>query len=238
MLPMMANDPGEARFVLRLPTFEGPLDLLLYLIEKNRFTLENLEVCPIIEQYLRYVEHARSLDVSLAGEFLEMASYLIWLKSCLLLPQTRGGDGEEGVNPAQELKEMLQTYRAIRMASQDLNTRPMLYRDRFPKGMPQEERDVASLGLGALLEAISFIRARTKQHVLNVTFTRFNIGLMIEKIQGLLKIKPRVSLFEVADAHERMELIGAFLAILELSKRSLARIIQAKLFDMIYITGR
>lgn len=237
MLPMM-NDPGEARFVLRLPTFEGPLDLLLYLIEKNRFTLENLEVCPIIEQYLRYVEQARRLDVSLAGEFLEMASYLIWLKSCLLLPSTKGEDGEEGVNPATELKEMLQAYRAIRMASQDLSTRPQLYRDRFPKGMPQEERDIATLGIGALLEAINSIKARTRQHVLNVTFTRFNIALMIEKIQGLLKLKGRVSLFEVADAKERMELIGAFLAVLELSKRSLARIIQSKLFSVIYITVR
>lgn len=237
MLPMV-NDPGEARFVLRLPAFEGPLDLLLYLIEKNRFTLENLEVCPIIEQYLRYVEQARSLDVSLAGEFLEMASYLIWLKSCLLLPSAKGEDGTEGASPAQELKEMLQAYRAIRMASQDLNTRPMLHRDRFPKGMPQEERDVASLGIGALLEAISSIRDRTKKHVLNVTFTRFNIALMIEKIQGLLKLRGRVSLLEVANAGERTELIGAFLAVLELSKRSLARIIQSRLFAVIYITGR
>ena len=237
MLPMV-NDPGKAPFVLRLPAFEGPLDLLLYLIEKNRFTLENLEVCPIIEQYLRYVEQARSLDVSLAGEFLEMASYLIWLKSCLLLPSAKNEDGGEEINPARELKEMLQAYRAIRMASQDLNTRPMLYRDRFPKGLPQEERDVASLGIGALLEAISSIRARTRKHVLNVTFTRFNIALMIEKIQGLLKLKGRVSLQEVAEARGRTELIGAFLAVLELSKRSLARIIQSRLFAMIYITGR
>jgi segregation and condensation protein A len=80
---------SEAEFVLRLPAFEGPLDLLLYLIEKNRFTLENLEVYPIIEQYLHYVEQAKSLDVTLAGEFLDMASYLIWLKSCLLLPSSR-----------------------------------------------------------------------------------------------------------------------------------------------------
>jgi len=167
-----------------------------------------------------------------------MASYLIWLKSCLLLPSAKNEDGGEEINPARELKEMLQAYRAIRMASQDLNTRPMLYRDRFPKGLPQEERDVASPGIGALLEAISSIKARTKKHVLNVTFTRFNIALMIEKIQGLLKLKGRVSLQEVADARGRTELIGAFLAVLELSKRSLARIIQSRLFAMIYITGR
>ena len=87
-------------------------------------------------------------------------------------------------------------------------------------------------------EAINAIKTRTTQAVLKVTFTRFNIALMIEKIQGLLKIKGRVSIFEVADTQQRMELIGAFLAILELSKRSLARIIQSKLFAMIYITGR
>ena len=97
-------------FVLHLPMFEGPLDLLLYLIEKNRFTLSDLEICPIIDQYLAYIERIRSLDISLAGEFLDMASYLIWLKSRLLLPLELTHKDEEGKNPADELREMLLAY--------------------------------------------------------------------------------------------------------------------------------
>lgn len=228
----------ETEFILRLPTFEGPLDLLLYLIEKNRFTLENLEVHPIIEQYLHYVEQAKSLDVALAGEFLEMASYLIWLKSCLLIPSPREDAGEEGSSPAQELKDMLIAYRAIKQASQDLNVRPMLLRDRFPRGASQEERDIFAMGIGALLQAISAIKARTRKYVMNVAANRFNIQKMIERIEGMLNHKSKVSLHEVADTNEKMELIGAFIAALELSKRSVARIIQSRLFAVIYIARR
>jgi segregation and condensation protein A len=228
----------EPYFVLRLSTFEGPLDLLLYLIEKNRFTLENLEVYPIIEQYLHYMEQAKSLDMALAGEFLEMASYLIWLKSCLLLPSSRKEGEEEGHNPAQELKEMLIAYRAIRKASQDLSSRPLLFRDRFPKGLSQEERDLSSMGIGVLLEAINAIKSRTKKHILNIAYKRFNIQGMIDRIEGLLKKKERVALLEAAETKDRMEIIGVFLAALELSKRSIARIIQLKLFSTIYIARR
>ncbi len=228
----------ETHFVLRLPTFEGPLDLLLYLIEKNRFTLENLEVYPIIEQYLHYIEQAKSLDVALAGEFLDMASYLIWLKSCLLLPSSKEEAGEVGHNPAQDLKEMLIAYRAIRMASSDLSSRPMLFRDKFPKGLSQEDRDLSSLGVGVLLQAIDAIKSRTKKHILNIAYKRFNIQGMIDRIEALLKKKERVALFDVAEGRDRMEIIGAFLAALELSKRSIARIIQLKLFSTIYIARR
>ncbi|MCK7467224.1 MAG: segregation/condensation protein A [Desulfosudis oleivorans] len=106
--------------MLHLPMFEGPLDLLLYLIEKNRFTLSDLEICPIIDQYLAYIERIRSLDISLAGEFLDMASYLIWLKSRLLLPLEAIYKDEEGKNPADELREMLLAYQSLKVASREL----------------------------------------------------------------------------------------------------------------------
>ena len=233
-----AEKARDNQFVIRIPSFEGPLDLLLYLIEKNRFTLENLEVLPIIEQYLHYMEQARNLDMYLAGEFLEMASYLIWLKSCLLLPVNAEEAGEEGRNPAQELKDMLMAYRAIREASLDLSNRPMLFRDKFPKGSSQEERDISSMGIGALLNAISLIRARTRQQVLNVAYKRFNIQQIITRIVGLLKTKERLPLREAAESPAKMDVIGAFLAVLELSKRSLARIIQNGLFSEIFIARR
>jgi segregation and condensation protein A len=159
----------DAHFVLRIPSFEGPLDLLLYLIEKNRFTLENLEVLPIIEQYLRYMEQARSLDMALAGEFLEMASYLIWLKSCLLLPVSREEADGEDRNPAQELKDMLIAYRAIRQASLDLSNRPMLFRDKFPKGYARRRREGHNFhGPGRPAQRHQHHQARTRQQVLNV----------------------------------------------------------------------
>lgn len=237
MLPAAAEYPVP-EFILKLSEFEGPLDLLLYLIEKNRFTLESLEVCPVIDQYLQYVEQARSLDVTLAGEFLEMASYLIWLKSCLLLPVARSDEGDEGFNPAQELKEMLIAYRAIRQASLDLSGRPLLLRDKFPKGIAQEERDVSSLSIGALLQAINAIKSRTRQYVMDVIANRFDIQGMIDRIEGILKSRPRIALRDVVKTSERMEIIGAFVAALELSRRCAVRLVQRGLFSAIYLIRR
>ena len=237
MLPAEAERPAP-EFILRLPEFEGPLDLLLYLIYKNRFTLENLEVCPVIDQYLHYVEQARSLDVSLAGEFLEMASYLIWLKSCLLLPSAESGEGGEDFNPARELKEMLIAYRAIRQASLDLSARPLLMRDKFPRGSSQQERDVASLSIGALLQAVNAIRARTRKYVMDVIANRFDIQGMIERIEAILLNRRRVALNDVVKTEERMELVGAFVAALELSKRCIVRLVQRGLFSTIYLMRR
>ena len=235
--PAAAEYPAPG-FILRLPEFEGPLDLLLYLIEKNRFTLENLQVCPVIDQYLQYVEQARSLDVSLAGEFLEMASYLIWLKSCLLLPVAQENDGREGFNPEQELKEMLIAYRAIRQASLALSGRPLLMRDKFPKGVSREERDVSPLSIGALLQAVSAIRSRTKQLVMDIVANRFDIQGMIRRIEGILQGRKRVALRDVVETKERQEIVGAFAAALELSKQCVVRLIQRGLFSAIYLIRR
>ncbi|HHO75020.1 MAG TPA: segregation/condensation protein A, partial [Deltaproteobacteria bacterium] len=169
---MMNEESRE--FVLHLSSFEGPLDLLLYLIEKNRFTLDKLEVCPIIDQYLRYIETLRKLDVSMAGEFLDMASYLIWLKSCLLLPVNALEGDDEDFNPARELQEMLMAYRAVKRASSDLSSRPMLFRDRFPKGSGFEQSDVSIMSMGSLMQAINAIRSRTRKYIMNVATIRFS----------------------------------------------------------------
>jgi segregation and condensation protein A len=230
-----SNGAMNPDFVLHLPMFEGPLDLLLYLIEKNRFTLHDLEVCPIIDQYLAYIERIRSLDISLAGEFLDMASYLIWLKSRLLLPEELGHQDEEGKNPVEELKEMLLTYQAIKVASRDLSERPMLYWDAFPKGLSAEERDITKTSLGPLLEAIAGIRARTKQLIMNVTPMRFSIQEIMNRILSLFSGKKKITLHEAAPSGEKTEIIGVFMAALEMSKLSIITLIQRGLFSTIYL---
>jgi len=229
---------GYDDFVLHLPMFEGPLDLLLYLIEKNRFTLHDLEVCPIIDQYLSYIERVRSLDISLAGEFLDMASYLIWLKSRLLLPEELTHTDEEGKNPADELKEMLLAYQAIKAASRELGMRPILYWDTFPKGATSEERDITKTSLGPLMEAIQAIRARTKQLIMNIAPMRFSIQDIMARIQALFSGKKKITLKEAAPTGEKTEIIGAFMAALEMSKLSIVRLLQRGLFSTIYLIKR
>jgi segregation and condensation protein A len=235
---MMMNALADARsmdFILYLPRFEGPLDLLLYLIEKNKFTLADLQICPIIDQYMAYVARMRALDIELAGEFLDMASYLIWLKSCLLLPSL-SGPGEEGVSPEHELKEMLKAYLAIKQAAHELSERPMLYRDRFPRGSTEPERSMPRMGLAALLKAIEAIRDRTKHYIMRLDETRrFSIREMMGRIHALLKSRPKIDLKDCAKTGEKTELIALFMAALELSKSSIARLVQHGLFGRIIL---
>jgi segregation and condensation protein A len=225
-------------FVLHLPMFEGPLDLLLYLIDKNRFTLSDLEICPIIDQYLAYIERIRSLDISLAGDFLDMASYLIWLKSRLLLPLELTQKDEEGKNPADELKEMLLAYQSLKIASRELGMRSMLYWDTFPKGTIADERDVSKTSLGPLMEAIAAIRTRTKQLIMNVMPMRFSIQDIMARIASLFSSKKMIALHEATLTGEKTEIIGAFMAALEMSKLSLIRLVQKGLFSTIYLIKR
>jgi segregation and condensation protein A len=228
--------PGSTRtdFILHLERFEGPLDLLLYLIEKNRFNIEQLEVCPIVDQYIEHIKRLSSLNIELAGEFLEMASYLIWIKSCILLPRFNE-DGSEEINPAQQLKEMLLAYMAIKESAGLLSERPQLFRDRFPRGVSSEERDLPRLGLAALLQAIDAIKARTRHYIMKVGVQRYHLRDMMARLTAMLTKKEKIDLREAARTDEKAEIISLFMAALELSKASLLKIAQNGLFAKIFI---
>jgi segregation and condensation protein A len=221
-------------FILRLERFEGPLDLLLYLIEKNKFKINEIEVCPIVDQYVEHIKRLRSLNIELAGEFLEMASYLIWLKSCVLLP-VFNEDGDEAINPAQELMDMLIIYRAVKESATHLSEGPQLFRDRFPRGISVEERELPRLSLAALLQAIDAIKERTKHYIMKVDVRRYHIRDMMARLAAQLKKNDRFILHEAAKTGEKAEIISLFMAALELSKASIARILQNGLFEKIFI---
>ncbi len=225
-------------FILQLSKFEGPLDLLLYLIDKNRFTLEELEVCPIIDQYLDYVNQAQQLDISLAGEFLEMSSYLVWVKSCVLLPQDRVDEDEDELDPVRDLQEMLIAYRAIKEASLDLASRPQLFRDKFPRGGTEIEPGVARTTLASLLQSIDAIKARTRHIVIKKVKSRLSIREVMSRIHDILRRKGTVTVREASQGETRPEIIAAFLAALELSKASIAKLSQKGLFEPIVIRSR
>jgi segregation and condensation protein A len=230
----LISNPDRSDFIIHLDRFEGPLDLLLYLIEKNRFSIEQLEVCPIVDQYIEHIKNLRSLNIELAGEFLEMASYLIWLKSCILLP-VFNEDGSEEISPAQQLKEMLLAYMAIKKSAGLLSERPQLFRDRYPRGVASEERALPRLGLAALLQAIDAIKARTRHYIMTVGVSKYHIRDMMARLTAMLSKKDKITLSEAARTSEKAEIISLFMAALELSKVSLARIFQSGLFSKIFI---
>ena len=226
-------------FILQLPKFEGPLDLLLYLVDRNRYTLAELEVCPIIDQYLDYVARAQDMDNNLASEFLEMSSYLIWIKSCVLLPPAPVEEGaEEGPDPVAELKELLLQYRVIKLAGQDLGQRQSLFRDSFPRGATDIEPGVARSGVAALMQALQTIKLRTRQHVIVKTVTRLNIREVMGRMALALQTRRKAELLSLADSRGREDLIAVFLAALELSKGRMVAVVQKGLFRRIVLVRR
>lgn len=238
MVPVVSGLVADD-FILYLPRFEGPLDLLVYLIEKNRFTLEDLEVCPVINQYLEYIHKIRSLNIELAGEFLDMASYLIWTKSCMLLPVIQGPMEEGGGDPAGDLKEMLREYMAVRHAAEALGRMPRLYSDRFPRGGSPGEDVLSPMNMGALMQAVHAIRMRTRKYVIRTAGPKISLRAMMARLHAMLDKHSKIALSEVIGKRpDRGEKIAAFLAALELSRSALAGIIQEALFSEIYLVKR
>ena len=116
--------------------------------------------------------------------------------------------------------------------------RSMLYWDTFPKGTIADERDVSRTSLGPLMEAIAAIRSRTKQLIMNVMPMRFSIQDIMTRIASLFSSKNKIALHEAAPTGEKTEIIGAFMAALEMSKLSIVRLIQKGLFSTIYLVKR
>lgn len=225
-------------FVLRIPRFEGPLDLLLYLVEKNKFDLEELEICPIIDQYLDYINQMRRLNIELASQFLDMASYLIWLKSCVLLPSQVDVPQREEEGPAEELRKMLVSYMGIKQAAQELSDRPVLFHDKFPRGGAWGGTILDKMNIISLIKATSSIKSRTKHYVIRIKQARFSIREMIDRITSMLKTRSRVYLGEVARTDEKLEIVTILMAALELSRLSAVRLMQGRLLGKIYIVGK
>jgi segregation and condensation protein A len=169
MQPSVTPDPTAASgptgpsasaallYAVRLPAFEGPLDLLLHLIRVNEVEITDIPVAQIAEQYLEYLDVLRELDLDVAGEYLLMAATLAWIKSRMLLPPD-GVVEEEGLDPRAELVARLLEYQRFKEAAEQLADRPLLDRDVFravapgPEPPTEEEREI-EVSLFDLVEA-------------------------------------------------------------------------------------
>src|SRR3972149_8581530 len=113
-------------YEIKLDIFEGPLDLLLYLIKKNQIDIYNIPIALITDQYLQYLEIMRTLNLDLAGEYLVLAATLIHIKSRMLLPKDEEDESEEEMDPRKELVQQLVEYQAYKDAAVQLDSRPLL----------------------------------------------------------------------------------------------------------------
>ncbi len=238
-----AHFEGETGYTFRLEGFEGPLDLLLHLIQKNEMDIFDIPIAAITEQYLEYLQLMKVLNLDVAGEYLLMASTLLHIKSRMLLPKSPEGEEGEEEDPRAELVRRLLEYQKYKQAAGELEKRPLLSRDVFirltsiePKE-PEEER--IEVNLFELLEAFREVLTRVKPKAVHeVVLEQLSVEDKIEEILALLEKENRSMAFHRLFPEEasRRVVVVTLLAILELVKMKRIRIFQMALFETIRIS--
>ena len=238
-LPTDLYIPPDALEVF-LETFEGPLDLLLYLIRKQNFNILDIPMADVTRQYLTYVDQIRSRNLELAAEYLLMAAMLIEIKSRMLLPPKRSEEGKEAEDPRAELVRRLLEYEQIKAAAARLDRLPQFGRDflraqvhieqslqpRFPDVQADELRE-------AWLDILK--RARLVQHhriTREQLSVREHMSLVLKRLQGRRFLEFE-DLFEVSRGAPVM--VVTFIAMLELAREHLIELTQAEAFAPLYV---
>ncbi|OHE18844.1 MAG: hypothetical protein A2X96_10085 [Syntrophobacterales bacterium GWC2_56_13] len=231
-------------YEIKLDIFEGPLDLLLYLIRKNEIDIYNIPIALITAQYLAYLEMMRSLNLDLAGEYLVLASTLIHIKSKLLLPPDESeGEEEEGEDPRAELVQQLLEYQIFKEAALRLENRPLLERDVFTRGAPGEAPSAAEEEGEAMMEVGVFelvaafrriVAGFDRPEELEIDAEKMSLADRINEIMEMLSEKQQMTFVElIGDRTDRRRIIYTFLAILELMKLRMIRAYQSGPFGAI-----
>jgi segregation and condensation protein A len=230
---------GAGAYAVKLPAFEGPLDLLLHLIRQNEVEITDIPVAQIADQYLSYLEMMRELQLDVAAEYLVMAATLALIKSRMLLPPDGEEEELEGLDPRAELVARLLEYQRYKEAAELLGRRRLLGRDVFdargaePKPVPDAQREI-EVGLFELLEAFRQVLDRADEdetvHEVDLTTESFTVR---ERVIDIMSTLERVESLEFAalftgsaGAPSRPLVVASFLAILELARLQAIRIYQ------------
>ena len=223
-----------------LDAFEGPLDLLLYLIRKQNFNILDIPMAVVTRQYLRYVDEIRASNLELAAEYLLMAAMLIEIKSRMLLPSKKVVEGEEAEDPRAELVRRLLEYEQIKLAAKRIGELPQHGRDFLCAQVHVEQAlaprwpDVNALDLQSAWRDI-LKRAHLVQHhriSREQLSVREHMGIVLRRLQG----KRFVEFGDLFDpSRGQSVLVVTFIAMLELAKETLIELTQAEAFAPIYV---
>ena len=232
-------------YKVKLDIFEGPLDLLLYLIKKSEFDIFDIPIAVITEQYLEYIKLMKELNLDVAGEFLVVAATLMQIKSKMLLPSGgEGEDEEEQEDPRAELVRRLLEYQQYKEAASQLQEGELLERDVFArKFTPEELRE--QIVTETMIEASTYDLVEAFRRILKevpedlvqeITLDKLSVAEKIHQLLDMLTAAKSLtfeSLFTPVSS--RSEIIITFLAILELMRLKLIRAYQGKPFGTIRI---
>ena len=238
-LPNDLYIPPDALEVF-LEAFEGPLDLLLYLIRKQNFNILDIPMAGVTRQYLAYVDEVRSRNLELAAEYLLMAAMLIEIKSRMLLPPKKAAEGEEAEDPRAELVRRLLDYEQAKMQAAAISAMPTYGRD-FWKAQVYIEQSLQprfpEVGLADLQGAWADIlkRARLVQHH-KISREELSVREHMSFVLRMLQGRRFVEFEALFDPTRGVPvLVVTFIAMLELAKETLVEITQAEAFAPIYV---
>jgi segregation and condensation protein A len=232
---------ADDQYKVRLPMFEGPLDLLLYLIRKEEVSIYDIPIARITEQYLDHLRAMKELDIGVAGEFLVMAATLIHIKTQMLLPRDPDAPEEQIEDPRAELVYQLLEHQKFKAAANTLHQRAMMEAATFirPIDSDDENPEVAAT-LFQLFEVFKDVMDRRRAiSEIEIARDEMTMAEKIAEIKLRLREQAEVSarvLFE--HARSRREMVMIFLAVLELVKELYIRLVQSETFGDITIMKR
>ncbi|MGB0268024.1 MAG: segregation and condensation protein A [Pseudomonadales bacterium] len=243
-LPKDLYIPPDALEVF-LEAFEGPLDLLLYLIRRQNLDILEIRVAEITQQYMQYVELMHAMQFELAAEYLVMAAMLAEIKSRMLLPRPQLDEAEEGEDPRAELIRRLQEYERFKQAAEAIDALPRVDRNVFPGSATpppiDRQQPLPDVELKDLLLAFSEVLRRAdmfQNHKISfeALSTRERMGDVLKALSGGTSFVPFQALFTAEEG--RLGVVVTFLAIMELIKESLIEIVQSEPFAPIHVRAR
>lgn len=230
-------------YKIKLQLFEGPLDLLLYLVKKDHLNIYDIPVSEVTDQYLAYIELMKSLDLNIAGEFLVMAATLLQIKSKMLLPAVESEQQEEQADPREELVKQLLEYERFKEIAQELRQREISQQDIYKrpkaaeKDIPAEAPAYFEASIFDLITAFSKALEETpKELFYDVIKDEFTIEQKIHDILHLLIMRTSVKISELfAKTKNKLEIIVTFLAVLELIRLKEILAVQREVFGEIEV---
>ncbi|HQQ64095.1 MAG TPA: ScpA family protein [Pseudomonadales bacterium] len=241
-LPKDLYIPPDALEVI-LEAFEGPLDLLLYLIRRQNIDILDINVSEITTQYMRYIELMDAMQFELAAEYLLMAAMLAEIKSRVLLPRSSEAEEEEE-DPRAQLIRRLQEYERFKQAAEDIDAMPREGRDIHVGSAEPPERDSRRpdppvdmkellLALGEVLRRADMFESHQVER--ERLSTRERMSQVLEQLKGG-QFVPFVTLFSVTEG--KLGVVVTFLAVMELVKESLVELLQTEIYGPIHVKAR
>jgi segregation and condensation protein A len=224
-----------------LEAFEGPLDLLLYLIRRQNLDILDIPLAEITRQYMKYIEVMRELQLELAGEYMLMAATLAEIKSRMLLPRPQGEGEHEDEDPRAELVRRLQEYERFKRAAERMETLPRIDRDAFPASAELVDRRVVKIlpvvTIQEMLFALKDVMSRGEMFAHHqVQRERLSVRQRMSDVLGALGTQAFVEFNRLFRPEEgRMGVTVTFSAILELLREGLIEIVQAEQFAPIHV---